>query len=413
MVDQALFYSSAYWLNKNKLYLKNELIEFQQQISEFEKLLDEVVSSDNFILQNNLESQILDFKRQVDNSLPIKEYLVQSKYTQLQCVTGSQDLVKDQYIEKQLSAKLNEARDQILKLAEKEIRLKVTKDMENDLKQAKKDYKKKLKEKYSDKIEQLEQNIAQKEERNKEILQKVAKIHDIGHNEAKKDLAIDDFGPEAAEKEKLKKLINSLEARYDELRDELDKAYEENKKKDTVIEKLKEDPITCSNKLGLENLKQLYYTVTNLKQPFNSEDAIQINYGNQTGKDTTALLSLFRLPAVKRLKIDRLEDGKILKAFFENSCPASLNLLSLNADDKSKLVKMEWFFDDLKKWFSVVSDEIYIQNFKVTSKELSSIIKSSSKCKKFVFKHCSIDSSEDLDFEIDTDYKIKKLGFID
>ena len=170
MVDQALFYSSAYWLNKNKLYLKNELVEFQQQISEFEKLLDEAVSSDNFILQNNLESQILDFKRQVDNSLPIKEYLVQSKYTQLQCVTGSQDLVKDQYVELQLSTKLNEARDQILKLAEKEIRLKVTKDMESDLKQAKKDYKKKLKEKYSDKIEQLEQNIAQKEERNKEIL---------------------------------------------------------------------------------------------------------------------------------------------------------------------------------------------------------------------------------------------------
>ena len=103
ILDQALFYSQTYWKQENKMCFKHELNDFQRKVKEFEKLLEISVSTQNFSHQNELEMEILRFKNLVDSSMSIREYLIQSKYTQLQCITGSRDIVRDQYIEQQLS----------------------------------------------------------------------------------------------------------------------------------------------------------------------------------------------------------------------------------------------------------------------------------------------------------------------
>ena len=99
IVDQAQFYASTYWLRENKQNLRHELNDFEQKMKEYERLLDIAVSSQDFAHQNNLEMQILEFKNLVDSSVSIREYLIHSKYTQLQSVTESSDIVRDQYIE--------------------------------------------------------------------------------------------------------------------------------------------------------------------------------------------------------------------------------------------------------------------------------------------------------------------------
>ena len=48
IVDQALFFVSTYWHNKNKLYLKHELSDFQTKTDELNKLLDIAVCSNDF-----------------------------------------------------------------------------------------------------------------------------------------------------------------------------------------------------------------------------------------------------------------------------------------------------------------------------------------------------------------------------
>ena len=77
------------------MQLKNELIDFQQKIQEYQKLLDKAWDLDDFSLQNILEDQIRKLKNQVDCSLAVREYLIKSQYIQLQNTTGSTDPIKD------------------------------------------------------------------------------------------------------------------------------------------------------------------------------------------------------------------------------------------------------------------------------------------------------------------------------
>ena len=89
-------------LKNSKLHLQHELSNFLDRVNEFENLLETAISSQDFLHQRMLETQILEFKNSIDSSNSITEYLLESKYTQLQCIKLNGDIARDQYIEQQL-----------------------------------------------------------------------------------------------------------------------------------------------------------------------------------------------------------------------------------------------------------------------------------------------------------------------
>ena len=103
--------------------------------NEYSKLLEDAVSCYNYVKQDQLESQITNFKNEVDDSLVIKDYLLQSKYTQTQYNEGLGDPEKDKYIQLQLTEKLKEAREQILEATHQELKSKYDQELKVKLKE--------------------------------------------------------------------------------------------------------------------------------------------------------------------------------------------------------------------------------------------------------------------------------------
>ena len=129
IIDQALFYSSVYWLHRNKIHLKHELANFQERVNDFEQSFETAISCQDFALQNKLETQIMAFKNLVDTSMSIRQYLLESKYVQLKSVTGSKDIIRDQYIEQEVEKRVKEAREQIREITQKEFSTKYEQDL--------------------------------------------------------------------------------------------------------------------------------------------------------------------------------------------------------------------------------------------------------------------------------------------
>ena len=67
--------------------------------------------------------------------------------------------------------------------------------------------------------------------------------------------------------------------------------------------------------------------------------------------------------------------------------------------------------DELQEWLKATTDEIFLVNISINSKDLSTIMKSSSKCKRLIIQYSKIDASETLDFNIDSEYNISELSF--
>ena len=235
IVDQALFYSSTYWLHKNKNHLKHELTDFDNKAKEYERLLEIVVCGQDFAHQNNLETQIIDFKNLVDSSMSIRQYLLESKYVQLQSVTGSRDVVRDQYIEQKLAKKMSKAREQIHEITEKEL----SEKFEKDLKLAKKDNKKKVKARYKDDIQKLEEELNQKkaeiEGLNSKTGEKEAKIVRLEGQLVESDSKLAEL---RSKNDQLNILNQKLESDIRDIKAEVGNVNEENKTKDIMIEEL-------------------------------------------------------------------------------------------------------------------------------------------------------------------------------
>ena len=76
-----------------------------------------------------------------------------------------------------------------------------------------------------------------------------------------------------------------------------------------------------------------------------------------------------------------------LKKLFKISCPDDLKLFQACANSESvPLVDMSCYIKDLKSWLKVTTEEIYLQNFVINSKNLSDMIKSSAECKRVVIR---------------------------
>ena len=166
-------------------------------------------------------------------------------------------------------------------------------------------------------------------------------------------------------------------------------------------------------KRSLENLGEVYKNITSDDLSFNQDTEIDLDYSKQKDKDLIKVFSLFGLPEIKKLKIDKIDsnDGN-LKTFFKNSSPTSLKLLHLNLKcNYYELLNFKDYAKELEQWFKVTCDEIYVKNLEISSTNLSTIIKSSSHCKRLVIRGSKIDVSEELNFDIKSDYKIEELSF--
>ena len=69
------------------------------------------------------------FKNLVDTSMSIRQYLLESKYVQLKSVTGSKDIIRDQYVEQEVEKRVKEARVQIREITQKEFSTKYEQDL--------------------------------------------------------------------------------------------------------------------------------------------------------------------------------------------------------------------------------------------------------------------------------------------
>lgn len=107
------------------------------------------------------------------------------------------------------------------------------------------------------------------------------------------------------------------------------------------------------------------------------------------------------------------KDDHAFNTFLRTSCPSNLKLLDFNRGYKDyDLVQMTPYIDELQKWLKATTDEIYIQNFEISASDLCKIIKSSSECKRLAIRNSKIDIPEDLDFNIEADYKMSEISFM-
>ena len=223
----------------NKKHLQDELDNFKYKTEEFERLLEIAISSEDFSHQNELETQILQFKNMVDSSLAIRQYLIESKYTQLQCVNGSDDIVVDQYIEQQIVKRMSEAREQIHENTEKELK----KKFRNKLKKSKTKNKKSISAEFENYVGELEEELQNEKEKtielSKEAELKYQKINELISQT--KDDQREAFRLKSIS-EKYKIHILDLESKFKDVSAELVKLNKKNEEKDDIIETLLGQP---------------------------------------------------------------------------------------------------------------------------------------------------------------------------
>ena len=160
-------------------------------------------------------------------------------------------------------------------------------------------------------------------------------------------------------------------------------------------------------------VEKLSDVLLRINPPFDSESKLELDYSQKVCKDIIEAVTYSRLPDIKRVKIDKIENNdKNLKSFLKRSRPESLKLLNLNREHyENDMTEVKYYTKELKKWFQVTTDEIYIENLDISSKDLCNIIKASSNCSRLVIRNSKIKVSEKLDFSINDGYKIKQLSF--
>ena len=94
----------------------------------------------------------------------------------------------------------------------------------------------------------------------------------------------------------LSSLLTNAKFTEESLKAELDKANEENKNNEVMIEQLKEQ-----QDQNLNNLRSLFEKITNIDQSFTSDSKLELNYDEKKGKDVIQALSLIKLPSIKRV----------------------------------------------------------------------------------------------------------------
>ena len=189
----------------------------------------------------------------------------------------------------------------------------------------------------------------------------------------------------------------------------LEETLEENKAKDLRIQQLEQSVCVPEDSFSGEKSQAYYYE----NQVFSFQQNYDIDYSSPKGKNSVKVLSKWQLPNLKMFKMDALKaNSESIKDLFNNSCPESLEILTLNHKVFSRdPIDISYYAEALEKWCKITTKEIYLENFVLNSEQLSNIVKSSADCNSLVFRACTILVDEHLDFGNSIDYNIKILSF--
>ena len=397
------------------------LIILKNRAQDYKRLLGTAISSQDFAHQSTLETQIIEFKNLVDSSMPIRQYLLESKYVQLVDVTNLKHQISNQSIELEVEKRGSEKKEQVLQMTDKNINQKLhTKDMNMKLTNNKKTKAKAITKRKSEvyklddkllqkmgeikplnnttnnevKVAKLEEKLAESDSKLAEVQEKLAK------NDAKlTELSLIN--------DELKTANTKLESKIGDIEAELGKVNEESKMKDILIEELKDQ-----HEQELENLQKSTQEVLRNAIIEDPKFKLDLDLIHTSDNDKMKEMSESIVADFDRVRINNLTNNDpILKSFFENSCPTNLSFLSLNLKSVYQ-IEISYYMDELKEWLLNSTGKVHLRNFSMSSDEFCTILKSSSQCNTLIIQYSTISISGSLDLNIDDNtYKIKNLSF--
>ena len=124
--------------------------------------------------------------------------------------------------------------------------------------------------------------------------------------------------------------------------------------------------------------------------------------------------SKFRLPNIRKIRIDKISDwNKELNSFLQKWVPSKLDLLWINHSYNTSYtgIKMDYYIDSISKAIKSVEKEIFLNCFEIKEPELEQIVKSASDWERLILYFCDIHCSKKLDFSGSAKCKIKFMSF--
>ncbi|CAI2385815.1 unnamed protein product [Moneuplotes crassus] len=267
--------------------------------------------------------------------------------------------------------------------------------------------------------EQIENEINQKYQGEIESLK--SQIEQLNQDKARGEQIVEDLGAEMQNKEneieRGKQLSNSLNDQLEFLKTECDQVKQENARlveevKTNTI-KLEEQSRTLQKHIGAEKCEEIYKDMMGGKVSLNSLFKLDLDLSNEKHKKLIEELGSrkIQLPNINWMKLQHMHDcTEIVDQFLLSSIPDKLSMLILNRCG-TKLIDISKIMKGLLKAIPSVTQELYLQIFNFSSKDLEKIIKAAHKIPKVVFRLGQFDTQEEMDFSIDDgEYKIECLS---
>ena len=106
-----------------------------------------------------------------------------------------------------------------------------------------------------------------------------------------------------------------------------------------------------------------------------------------------------------------IDGNDLLNNFFEFWTPSKIDQLVINFDSGINNVKMDFYSKSITKTINSVSKDIYLCGFDIKEWELEQIVNSSSNSDEISFWECTINWSENLNFNITDKCKTTLICF--
>ena len=121
----------------------------------------------------------------------------------------------------------------------------------------------------------------------------------------------------------------------------------------------------------------------------------------------------FRLPDIKRIRIEYVSDSDInLSRFLANCTPNQLKLLCINYFSVANIpIKSKINIKSLTKAVAAVTKEVFIRMYEFSAEDLQQFVRAARSAERIVLHRCSVHCSSALDFGSKLKYNTKFLSF--
>ena len=123
--------------------------------------------------------------------------------------------------------------------------------------------------------------------------------------------------------------------------------------------------------------------------------------------------SNFRLPDIKRIRINDVSDSDTdLSSFLSNCIPNKLKLLCINSKSNTRTpIKSKFDIKSLSKAVGSVTKEVYIRMYEFSVKDLQQFVRAAHSAERIIIQRCSVHCSSALDFGSKLKYNTNFLSF--